>query len=207
MEARAALGISPEIKVVLFVGYLVIEKSIEDLLSAFAALSRQDTFLYIVGDGYMKSSLVALAKSLALGERCIFAGYRKHDEIPAWLSAADCLVLSSTTEGLPTILAEAMMCRVPVVATAVGGVPEIVTHGVTGFLVPPKDSAALAKTIATVLDADGIDSVVETAAAQARTELTWNANARITFTVYQDVLSVSGAANSVKMPAQPAASN
>jgi glycosyltransferase involved in cell wall biosynthesis len=207
LEARAALGIAPEIKVVLFVGYLVVEKSIEDLLSAFAALPRQDTFLYIVGDGYMKSSLVALAKSLRLADKCIFAGYRAHEEIPAWLSAADCLVLSSTTEGLPTILAEAMMCRVPVVATAVGGVPEIVTDGVTGYLVPPKDSAALAKAIATVLDSDGIDSIVGTAAAHARAKLTWNANARTTLAVYRDVLSVRGAANSVEMPAHPVSSN
>ena len=97
-EARARLGISLDIKVVLFVGHLVVEKSLEDLLLAFAALPQHHTRLFIVGDGRLRGSLVALAKRLGLEETCIFAGYQPHHMIPTWLSAADCLVLSSKTE-------------------------------------------------------------------------------------------------------------
>jgi teichuronic acid biosynthesis glycosyltransferase TuaC len=192
-EARLKLGIPLNVRVILFVGYLVVEKSLEDLLSAFAALSCQNVLLYMVGDGYLRTSLEALAASMGLHGKCIFVGYQQHDRVPIWLSAADCLVLSSTTEGSPTILAEAMMCRVPVVATAVGGVPEIVKHGQTGYLAPPRDPISLSKAIATALDADATESIVAAAEAQARTRLTWDANAEETLRVYRDVLAVQRA--------------
>jgi teichuronic acid biosynthesis glycosyltransferase TuaC len=193
-EARAKLGIATQIKVVLFVGYLCAAKSIVDLLRAFAALSRPDTLLYLVGDGDLKVSLMELANSLSLQETCIFVGHRPHSDIPTWLAAADCLVLCSTSEGLPTILAEAMTCGVPVVATAVGGVPEIVKHGVTGYLVRANDPAGLAKAIDTVLDSDCTE-IVKQAEALARTKLTWDGNARTTLGIYHDALSVTSAAN------------
>ena len=67
-----------------------------------------------------------MANRLGILGRCVFVGTRPHEEIPLWLGAADCLVLPSLGEGIPNVVREAMICRVPVIATPVGGVPEIV---------------------------------------------------------------------------------
>ena len=130
-----------------------------------------------------------MAKDLQISERCIFAGRRQHEEIPLWLSAADCLVIPSHMEGFPTILPEAMLCRVPVVATAVGGVPEVVNHGTTGFLVEPGNVSELARAMADALSDSGLAAaVVGQAESFARENLTWQANARRVVSVYEDML-------------------
>ena len=74
---------------------------------------------------------------------CIFPGPKKPGEVKTWLNAADCLLLPSYTEGLPTVIMEAFACGKPVIATRVGGCPELVEEGKTGILVPVRDVAAL----------------------------------------------------------------
>jgi len=192
--ARERLGLSREARIALFVGYLVMEKAVDDLLNAFAYIMDSNAMLCIVGDGHLKQPLMELATQLGLGTKCLFAGYQPHDRIVEWLSASDCLVLSSLTEGLPTIIPEAMMSRLPVIATAVGGIPEVIKDGVTGFLVPPGDRKALAATIAKVLqEGKELDNVVLRAEAYAHSNLTWESNAQQTLTAYQAVLGRSHA--------------
>jgi glycosyltransferase involved in cell wall biosynthesis len=165
------------------------EKAVDDLLNAFASIKDLNAMLCIVGDGHLKQPLMELAKQLGMETKCLFAGYQPHDRIVEWLSASDCLVLSSLTEGLPTIIPEAMMSRLPIIATAVGGVPEVVKDGVTGFLVPPRDPKALATTIVRVLrGGKELDDVVLRAEAYAHSTLTWESNAQQTLTAYQAVL-------------------
>src|SRR5437867_4100451 len=147
LEARASLRLDPERKVILFVGNLVPVKGVEFLLEAIARLNRSDVVLYIIGDGPLELALKTRAEHLGIGTSCIFAGRQPHEQIPIWLCAADCLVLPSLSEGLPTIVAEAMICRTPVIATTVGGTPEVVADGCTGCLVPPADTAALTSAI------------------------------------------------------------
>ena len=83
-------------------------------------------------------------------------GIRPASEIPLWMNAADVLVLPSLSEGRPNVVLEAMACEVPVVATAVGGTPELVKDGEVGFLVPPKDPAAIAEKILLLLGDKGL---------------------------------------------------
>jgi teichuronic acid biosynthesis glycosyltransferase TuaC len=185
-DSRARLGLAMDKKIILFVGNLVLVKGLDYLLRAISLLSRADVLLQVVGDGKEKSNLEFLANRLGIGDVCMFAGARPHDEIPYWLSAADCLVLSSSSEGLGAILIEAMMCRVPVVATAVGGIPELISPGHTGTLVPPKDHIALSKAIEDVLNGDAhVQAMVQHAEMKARSSLTWEANARKTLALYQ----------------------
>jgi glycosyltransferase involved in cell wall biosynthesis len=174
------------------VGYLVMEKAVDDLLNAFASVTESDVMLCVVGDGNLKRPLMELAERLGLGTKCLFAGHQAHGRIVEWLSASDCLVLSSLTEGLPTIIPEAMMSRLPIVATAVGGIPEVVKDGVTGFLVPPGDREALASTITKVLrGVRGLEDVALRAEAYARSNLTWEFNAEQTLMAYQAVVRQS----------------
>ena len=188
-EARAKLDLPRDKRIILFVGNLVPVKGIEYLLEAMALLPRQDFLLCLVGDGELKTALASQARRLGIAQKCRLVGRRPHAEVPWWLSAADCLVLSSLSEGLPTILAEAMLCRVPIVATAVGGIPEIVSDGSSGLLVPVKDPAALARGVDAVLMNDArVCTMVEHAESRAKSDLTWELNARKVLALYRDLV-------------------
>lgn len=188
-QARGLLGLPLDRKVVCSIAILRPEKSLEILLEAFARLHRPDIVLYVVGDGPMKSSLISRATALGIQDHCVFAGQQPHAIIPVWLSAADCLVLCSLSEGLPTILPEAMLCRVPVVATPAGGIPEIIRHRETGILVPFSDPPALADALEALFASPHYAAnLAQRAYAFARAELTWRANVQVTMAVYEDAL-------------------
>ena len=101
------------------------------------------------GRGYERG-LRRMARSLGVAEAITFAGPREHDELPPFYDAADAVALPSLFEGLPLVLLEAMAAARPVVATAVGGIPDLVEDGRTGRLVAPGDPAALAAALAGV---------------------------------------------------------
>ncbi len=133
------------------IGRLHPQKDFGTLLAAVAQLRRQvpDAHLLLVGDGELREELVNHARSLGLGDCVTFAGHRTH--IPEILAAIDVFTLTSLWEGLPNVILEAMAAGLPVVATRVGGVPEVVVAGETGLLVPPRDPDALSRAIVTLL--------------------------------------------------------
>jgi glycosyltransferase involved in cell wall biosynthesis len=197
-EARARLGMPPADKVLLFVGNLIPIKNIPVLLEAMAQLPCKDITLCLVGEGELRESLERMAGDLGIRNRCIFAGRRPHEEIPAWLSAADCLVISSQMEGFPTIIPEAMLCRVPIIATAVGGIPEVVVDGATGLLIRPGDALALAGAITALLNHSGLaTALAERAENFVHKNLTWESNARKVVSLYEETLNRS---NPVSVP-------
>jgi len=110
-----------------------------------AAAMVPDATFVLAGDGPLRADLEARAGELGIAERCVFLGHRT--DVPDLLAAADLFVLPSLYEGLPISVLEAMAARRPVVATAIGGTDEAVTHEVTGLLVPPRDAPALASAI------------------------------------------------------------
>jgi teichuronic acid biosynthesis glycosyltransferase TuaC len=196
-EARSRLKLNAPNKLVCFVGYLRPEKGLEYLLEAFAVLGRSDTQLCVVGDGPLKETLIAQAERLGILNNCRFVGNQPHKEIPLWLSAADCLVLCSLSEGFPTVLPEAMLCHVPIIATPVGGTPEMIHQGETGLLVPCRDATALSEALNSLLsNAQLASGIADRAEALARASLTWSVNAKQTMDVYADVLRVFELANS-----------
>lgn len=138
---------------VLFVGRLDPVKGVPLLLEAFAALRPgfPDARLALVGDGPARAALEAQAARLGLGEAVEFLGYRSQDEVARLLDEADMLVLPSFAEGLPVVLMEALASRIPVIASAVAGVPELVEDGVSGFVVPAGDIAALTERLGRLL--------------------------------------------------------
>jgi len=195
-EARTLLGLPDNGKIVCFVGYLRPEKGIQYLLEAFARLPRPDVHLCLVGDGPLKQTMIVQAEHLGILDRCVFAGQKPHGEIPLWLSAADCLVLCSLSEGLPTILPEAMLSHVPIIATPVGGIPEIIHDGQTGLLVPCMNPPALADAMTLLLSQpDFAQAMADRAETMARSTLTWYVNAQKTEAVYEDAISAAKHAN------------
>ncbi|PWH11788.1 MAG: hypothetical protein DDG60_16560 [Anaerolineae bacterium] len=142
-EKRRALGLRPEAVVAVTVAVLREPKGIQYMLQAMSQLREQyPNFQYlVVGDGEYGPTLRAQANSLHLGQSVIFAGQRK--DIPEILSVCDFFVLPTLTEALPTVLMEAMAARKAIIASNVGGVPEMVEDGVNGRLLPPADVSAL----------------------------------------------------------------
>jgi glycosyltransferase involved in cell wall biosynthesis len=144
---RSDLGLSTERPVVLTVARLDQQKGHTFLLQAIRQVP-EVTFV-MAGSGPERPTLEAMARELGIDERVIFLGHR--EDIPGLLACCDLFVLPSIYEGLPLSLLEAMDAGKAVVATAVGGTPELVREGETGFLVPKRDPAALARAIQRLL--------------------------------------------------------
>lgn len=142
IAAPAKIPLAGKIKIVT-AGRLITIKQIDRIIEAVARI--EDIGLVIVGDGSERPRLEALARGLGVLERIYFAGQRTGEETLALLAAADVFVLNSTHEGLPHVVLEAMSVGVPVVATAVGGTPEVVRDGENGLLIPPQVEGALCK--------------------------------------------------------------
>jgi colanic acid/amylovoran biosynthesis glycosyltransferase len=149
-----------ETPIVLHVARLVEMKGTQYLLRAFAAVAHRDATigLVIIGDGPLRRSLQALAGTLGLGERVRFLGALPHAQVMAWMRKATMLVLPSVrtrtgrVEGLGMVLLEAAATGVPVIGSRVGGIPEGIVDGETGFVVPERDCEALGARMSQLLD-------------------------------------------------------
>jgi glycosyltransferase involved in cell wall biosynthesis len=152
---RAELGISASDRVIGTVGRLDEVKSQHLLLQATAALGPDygDVHILLVGDGPERHSLERLALDLGLGSRTHFAGYQRNPE--RFLPAMDVFALTSRLEGLPLALLEAWAAGLPVVSSAVGGVPKVIVEGESGMLFPNGNVAALAVALRTLLTDPG----------------------------------------------------
>jgi len=190
--ARRQLGLPADRSIALFVGHLTDLKGIANLVEALGATAggaSDGPLLAIVGEGPLRAQLETRVSELGLGNSVRFAGKVSHEDVGAWMGASDVLVLPSLSEGLPTVVCEAMVVGRAVIATAVGGTPELIDDGVTGLLVPPSDTSALAEALRGVFATPGRAARMGEAAAQrARNTLTWSAVAEQIEGVYQDVL-------------------
>jgi glycosyltransferase involved in cell wall biosynthesis len=134
----------PRAKKIIFVGRLIERKGVQDLITAFLKINFKDWKLIIVGRGPYKKALKNLAQD---NKKIIFTGQLEQKEIIAALRTATIFVNPSYLEGLPTSILEAMACGVPVIATNVGGTPDIIENRENGLLFRPKDIDTLAKKI------------------------------------------------------------
>jgi glycosyltransferase involved in cell wall biosynthesis len=149
---RNEIGIGHDLPVIGFIGRLHPQKGLPDLLHALllVRMTIPSAQLVIVGDGELRAELEAVSRNLGLADVVTFTG--KRADVLTLLAAFDLFALPSHWEGLPLVLLEAMSIGLPVVATAVGGVPELVIDGESGFVVPAKDPPALAQAIIQLLE-------------------------------------------------------
>ncbi|WP_020466850.1 glycosyltransferase family 4 protein [Singulisphaera acidiphila] len=141
--AREFLGLPHDATVILSVGHLTGLKGFHLLIDAVSRLGRDQVVLAIVGDGPERGPLERLAESLHLGDRVRFAGAVGNDDLPAWYQSADLFALASSREGWPNVLCEAQACGLPVVATKIRGISEIVHGDELGILVEERSGEGL----------------------------------------------------------------
>lgn len=151
VEARAAWGVPAAAPLVMSVGRFVPYKGYHDLVDAAAYMHRDvpDAHWVLIGDGELKSALTAQAAERGLEKHVHVIGWR--DDVPELLAHSDLFVLPSHGEHFGRVVIEAMAMAKPVVATASGGVPEIVQDGETGLLVPPADPPALSRAMTNLI--------------------------------------------------------
>jgi glycosyltransferase involved in cell wall biosynthesis len=140
---REYCGMTEDDFVVGYVGRLSEEKGVSYLIEAIAILNKSGmpTKLLIIGEGPQRKELADLVKKANIEEKVIFTGFQ--NDIECWLPAMDVFTLPSLTEGTPMSLLEAMACGIPVVASAVGGVPQVIDSGKNGILVSPGKPAEI----------------------------------------------------------------
>ncbi|MCK6550019.1 glycosyltransferase [Myxococcota bacterium] len=177
-DARRRLGLPVEQPLVVFVGHLAEHKGVRDLLAAVPILARSapPTLVAFVGAGPLARDVEEAAERGPFApSRILAVGRVAHDEVADWITAADVLCLPSWDEGLPNVVREAHVSGRPVVATSVGGIPEIVHRPELGRLVPPRDPEALAAAIADLVRGPPVppDRIAELASVP-----TWDDSAR-----------------------------
>ncbi len=149
-EARRLLGVPEGAKVVGTAARLAVQKAPLDMVRAIAALRRPDVYMVWLGGGELREKTKRLIEEEGISDRFLLLGDR--DDVPHLLPAFDVFAMSSLWEGLPCSVVEAMTCGIPVVATAVNSVPEVVISGRTGLVARPNDPASLSRAIAYMLD-------------------------------------------------------
>lgn len=183
-EARRDLGLTEQGGPVLVtVGNLVELKGHALIIESLVGLSRQwpGIRLLIVGDGAERANLEALAMSLGVGAQVHFAGRVPNQELYRWYSAADWSILASSREGWANVLLESMACGTPVLATPVGGTPEVICSEVAGSLLPQRSVAALEAGLQTCLARD-VDRLAVRAYAE---DYSWDATCSDLWALFQ----------------------
>lgn len=146
---REQLGIRNDDKVLIHISNFRKVKRIQDIIGSFEKLAVSGVKLLLVGEGPEQFDLERLVKEKGLDQSILFLG--KRDDLPELLSISDCILLLSEKEAFGLVLLEAFACGVPAVATAIGGIPEVVEDGCNGFLVELGDSEAAAERVTELL--------------------------------------------------------
>ncbi len=189
--ARQKLGLD-DAPIVLYVGNLLSYKGVLDLLEAFRLLSgsHPEARLIYVGGGALSAAIAARAAEVGLSDRVRLVGPRPREEIPLWIAASAVCTLASHSESFGIAALEAMACARPVVASRVGGLPELIQDGMTGRLVPARNPVALATAIAELLSDPGQAARLGEAARQwvLDARLAWGDHAKRLERIYRGVL-------------------
>lgn len=202
VDLRRELDLPSSARLVFSAAILRPEKALEVLLQAHALVRRTgvDAHLVIAGDGPLRTELEQLIATLAISDSVHLLGVRSDvDEI---VRQSDVCAMSSDWEGMPLFALEAMAAGVPMVATAVGGLPEVVADGVTGLLVPPRAPDALAEALLAVLGDGGLAERLGAAALAQSEEYSIDAVAAQFAGLYQSLLQEMAGSGAGRQTAQ-----
>lgn len=183
---REKHGVPPDKKIALFIGKFRKVKGIEYLIEALSILNTENSLnfdMVFVGSGPLQESYETSIAANNLQRNVRFLGNLSHDQISDWLAMSNALCLPSLNEGMPNVVLEALSCGVPVVATQVGGIPDVVTSE-NGILVPSQNSKQLAEALKSVVSKSWNAVHIEKSVA----EFTWEITAEKYIRVYRDAI-------------------
>jgi D-inositol-3-phosphate glycosyltransferase len=186
-ENRKKLGLPKNRKIILSVRRLVYKNGLDTLLESVphAAQNHPDILFVVAGKGPSRKLIEDRIKELGIEANIRLAGFVPDNLLPAYYGAADCFVLPSASgEGLPLVLLEAMACGLPVIATAVGGTPEILRNMKNGVLVPPRNPEAMAEALSRLLSEGRGTALGVEARRVVEGRFTWEENVRQLEEVY-----------------------
>lgn len=186
-SCRGQLGLPLDARIILFVGALDPVKGLKYLLEAIAQIynSHKDLLVAIVGDGPLRQALTQKTQELGLMNKVTFYGAMPHDKIPLWMNACDLFCLPSLREGWPCVLMEVLACGKPVVASRVGGVPEIVTEK-NGYMINAQDVTQLAQGLTEALQRSWDPGEVRA----TLHDFSWKASAEKYYMEYRKLLNI-----------------
>ena len=190
-RVRDRFGITQSNKLVLFVGRLTHQKGCEYLIRAIPSVSKYyDAKLIVVGDGYMRGELEYVAQTTGEAWRIRFTGFIPDSDVVDLMLSADVMVIPSVYEPFGVVALEAMAAKVPIVASGVDGLAEIVKHEYNGILVYPRDPDSISWGISRILsDPANTQRLLENGRRELSKQYTWDAVASLTLECYKKALS------------------
>ena len=190
LMARQQLRIGPAAQAVVYIGRMDVKKGLRELVEAAAALhpERPNLQVYLVGEGPDRGLIESAIQSAEASDYIHVMPACSFDEVAVWMTAADLITLPSYMEGCPNVVLEALACGRPVVATHVGGIPEMVSDE-CGRLVPPRHPVELARALASVLD-----KTWDAAAISAHGSRSWSTVAAELLDIFESLISKRQAA-------------
>jgi len=190
LMARQQLRIGPAARAIVYIGRMDVKKGLRELVEAAAALhpERPNLQVYLVGEGPDRGLIESAIQSAEASDYIHVMPACSFDEVAVWMTAADLITLPSYMEGCPNVVLEALACGRPVVATHVGGIPEMVSDE-CGRLVPPRHPVELARALASVLD-----KAWDAAAISAHGSRSWSTVAAELLDIFESLISKRQAA-------------
>ncbi len=187
-ESRKMLGLRDEF-VVIAVARLEKVKGLKYLIKAISEIKNPQIQLVLIGQGSERSNLEKYTQELSITERVRFIGEVNNQEVPKYLKAADCFCLPSLKEGFGIVILEAMAVGVPVIASQVGGIPDIVQNEKNGLLVPAKASYAISKAILELQKTPTLTQTLTQNALQTLKNYNWDTITEQLYQLYQETLN------------------
>jgi glycogen synthase len=195
-KIKAKYGVKAEEKLILFVGRLTSQKGCEYLIRSIPFVSRYfNVKLLIAGDGYLKGQLESLASETGVRSKTFFAGHVGDEDLTDLFLSSDVMAIPSVYEPFGVVALEAMAAHLPVVASNVDGLGEIISHEENGILVFPRDASSIAWGISRIFsDPGNTQRLVSNALKDIESKYSWKAVAEDTLNAYRDAVRKGGPA-------------
>jgi glycosyltransferase involved in cell wall biosynthesis len=193
LKAKNHLNLQAEERIILSIGSLNKTKNHSLLINTFAETAALNNTwrLYIIGEGVERKCLEKQILDLGLNKKVILLGLQNHSSLPQWLNAADIFVLPSQSEGTPNALLEAMACGLPVIASNVGGIPELIQDNIEGLLFESGSKDDLKEKLNRLIQDKGLQKTLAENAGKKITSQygSWKTQAEKLLSLYEQLLS------------------
>ena len=199
-EIRPVEEVKCPSKRILFVGRLHPIKGVQYLLQAMKVVHKKmpDAKLILVGDGEEREHLESLTGSLEIREYVEFVGRAPHEMVLDYMNRSEVFVLPSLSEGFPVTILEAMACGLPIVATRVGGVPDIIEDGINGYLVDTKNPEQIAQALQKILENEQLRGNISSNNREEAEKYSWDRIVINLERIYQNTLQLSQSFNGLE---------